>query len=75
MVYIIRGNRHHVKHSCQSDVYDWAARGILYTSPAAITAATTPWINHFAVALIPYLGPTYIPSLETANAIGYIAIS
>eukprot|EP00965_Chrysotila_dentata_P259161 6213464-Pleurochrysis_carterae.AAC.5 len=38
MVSIIRGNRHHVKVSCQSDASDWAAR----------------------VALIPYLGPTYI---------------
>eukprot|EP00965_Chrysotila_dentata_P129524 4282069-Pleurochrysis_carterae.AAC.1 len=30
--------------SCQSDVSDLAARGSSYTSPAALTAATLPWL-------------------------------
>eukprot|EP00965_Chrysotila_dentata_P034457 1146640-Pleurochrysis_carterae.AAC.1 len=66
MAPIIRGNRHHVMHSCQSGVSDWAARGNSYTSPVARTAATIPWIYPLwgGVALTTYLGPTYIPSLE-----------
>eukprot|EP00965_Chrysotila_dentata_P101931 3364461-Pleurochrysis_carterae.AAC.1 len=50
MVSVIRGNHHHDKHSCQSDVSDWAAR----------------------VVLTSYLGPTYMPSLETQNALAIL---
>eukprot|EP00965_Chrysotila_dentata_P136218 4503924-Pleurochrysis_carterae.AAC.1 len=42
MVSIFRGNWHHVNPSCRPDASDWAASGILYTLPAALTAASIP---------------------------------
>eukprot|EP00965_Chrysotila_dentata_P180156 5948776-Pleurochrysis_carterae.AAC.1 len=38
MVFIVRGNRHHVKHTCRSDASDWAAVDILHIPPSALTA-------------------------------------
>eukprot|EP00965_Chrysotila_dentata_P262846 6214687-Pleurochrysis_carterae.AAC.7 len=54
-------------------------RGIPNTFLHHAAVKAFPWpiwgFKGLIFALLPYLGPTFIPSLETPNAIGYIAIS
>eukprot|EP00965_Chrysotila_dentata_P203459 6181733-Pleurochrysis_carterae.AAC.3 len=50
MVIIIRGNRHHVKHSCRSDASHRVAGDILLILPSAPTA-----LLEYSVAPISYL--------------------
>eukprot|EP00965_Chrysotila_dentata_P032150 1072402-Pleurochrysis_carterae.AAC.1 len=42
MVSIIRGNGHHVKHSCRSDAFDRVAGDIPHIPPSAHTAVNAP---------------------------------
>eukprot|EP00965_Chrysotila_dentata_P010034 327310-Pleurochrysis_carterae.AAC.3 len=81
MVCIFRGNRHYVQHSCRSDVSDRVARDIPNIPPSAHTAENECLsVIYFGglkglSVLLWCRGPTYIPNLETPNAIRYIAIS
>eukprot|EP00965_Chrysotila_dentata_P179864 5938681-Pleurochrysis_carterae.AAC.1 len=43
MIFVTRGNRHQVKHSCQSDASDSAAGDILHIPPA-ISATAIQWL-------------------------------
>eukprot|EP00965_Chrysotila_dentata_P207684 6184273-Pleurochrysis_carterae.AAC.1 len=54
MVLIIRGNRHHAKHSCQSDASDWAAGNILHIPPSALTALVTMIFSGSHIPFEPY---------------------